>query len=146
MKSRVASLQYFSLPIDEEQSWLSTIRPSCASLAPSYRARRSLGQAKLGDGGTGDTGARAALRVLVLMHRRSPPAPTTTAKTDRSQPPACCKTHVQVFQMFIGMLPVFLYGCCKSRLGCCNGYTCMLQLLFLIFHLFFQTYVASVFI
>jgi hypothetical protein len=97
MKSRVASLRDFSLPIDEEQSWLSTIRPSCALLAPSRRMRRSPGQAKLGDGGAGDTGACAPLLVLVLMRCRSPPAPTMTAKIDRSQPPTCCKTHVQVF-------------------------------------------------
>jgi hypothetical protein len=39
----------------------------------------------------------------------------------------CCKNMFRVFQMFHMDVTGVSCGCCKSRSGCCNGCTCMLQ-------------------
>jgi hypothetical protein len=63
------------------------------------------------------------------------------------------KAHVasvcfRCFRCFIWMLHVFYLEAAKSRSGCCtccNGYVCC-KCMFRVFHLFFQTYGANVFI
>jgi hypothetical protein len=61
----------------------------------------------------------------------------------------CCKHIFQLFQMFQMYVASVSYGCCKSRsecIICCNECTHILQALFQMFNMLFETYVASVFI